>query len=107
MAVEEYWTESVMTAFEEADLAALPKQIESVAHFIMISHENINEAFGSPQGPHPLQEENERLRAQVKAEQEKVTCPDCKGKGIERFNGPYHYSESDCFKCKGKGRIAP
>ena len=97
------WQDVVAEAFEEYGINASNDQLRSVAKDVQGAHENWDMAFPVPQGPHPLEDENARLKKLLKAEQEMVTCKQCRGTGGENTG----WGITDCWKCRGRGRHAP
>ena len=103
----EYWEVCIAEAFEEQGIAATLEQIMAVASWVEGGHENYGLAHGHDCIPNPLQAENDKLRCELRAEQDKRTCPVCKGSGENRTAGGTFVSISSCWKCRGEGRCAP
>lgn len=106
---DEYWIESVGSSLDEAGIKATDEQIKNIAADMKISSEMEDMAYGYDVASLNLQgskdSEIARLKAKVIQEQEKRTCKNCKGSGIIIDQGPYHSSETDCYVCRGEGRI--
>lgn len=100
----DYWQECIAEAFEDAGIQATQEQIDTVANWVEGAHENYGMAHGHDAIPNPLVLENEKLRRQMKEEEDKIICPECKGKGRIITRGPYHGSDSECSRCRGEGR---
>ena len=103
----DYWVECITEALDEVGIVATQEQIITVAGIVEGSHENYGMAFGHDCIPNPLRTENERLKKDLKDEQEKVICKECKGKGYTVSYGGSFQSESQCYKCRGEGRHKP
>lgn len=102
----DYYAEGLAEAFEEHGVAATAEQIRAIADDVVGWSENIGMAFHVPAGD-PRDSELTDLRKQLERERNKVVCATCKGSGVERFQGPYHGSTSNCYKCNGTGRHDP
>lgn len=101
----DYWKECIICAFDDAGIKATDEQIERVAGDVEVAHENYGVSQGYEAIPNPLTAENEKLKQELKKEQEKTICPACKGKGVEHTYGGTFMSTSDCYKCGGSGFI--
>ena len=106
MQSEDYWAECIEIAFQDAGITATQDQIATVAGAVEGAHENYGLAHGHDCIPNPLHEENERLRRDLKREKDKVACPECRGRGDLTSRGPIHSATSQCWKCRGEGRIS-
>ena len=106
----DYWVESVGSSFDEHGIEATPATIAMVAGDMEISHQQEGMAFGDDVASENLAGERmrkfDRLVQELKDERSKVVCPICKGRGSLIDNGPCHSSTSECYKCRGDGRIA-
>lgn len=102
-----YWRECIAEAFEDAGIIATAEQIDTVAGWVEGAHENYGMAHGHDAIPNPLALENDRLTRELKTERSKVLCAECKGRGRIITHGPYHSSDSECYRCRGEGRHAP
>lgn len=100
----DYWTECVSEAFEDAGISATKEQIKTVASCVEVAHENYGMVHGYDAIPNPLALENDNLKRELRKEQDKVICEECQGKGRIITAGPYHSSDSRCWKCRGEGR---
>ena len=100
----DYWEACIEEAAAECDLPITTSQIKSMAGFVRVSSECYGDAFYQPTSPVPGQ--IKALEAALCAERAKVVCPECKGGGESRVDGPAHYAISRCRKCRGEGRVA-
>jgi hypothetical protein len=103
----DYWAECIAEAFEDAGIEAHQEQVDIVVSWVEGAHENYGLATGHDCIPNPLALENDRLRKELKDEHEKVTCSTCNGKGRIITNFGFRSSDSQCWKCRGAGRIMP
>lgn len=106
----EYWIEAVQCAFEEAgqwdaikDIP--PDKMAEIADALNTSQDCMSMAFYTPENP--LIDQNDRLQKALKIERDKVGCLVCLGRGRIETQGPYHSSNSQCWKCHGEGKHAP
>lgn len=102
----DYWQECIAEAFEDAGITATKEQIETVVSWVEGAHENYGMATGSDCIPNPLVLENESLKKELTKERDKVICEECNGKGRIITQGPCHSSNSECYKCRGEGRVS-
>ena len=102
----DYWRESVQSSLDVHGVTATEAQILAIASDMELSHESVGMAFHVPSG-NPMQSEIDELRREMEAERSKTMCGECGGLGFIVTPGPYHSSESECFKCRGAGRCAP
>jgi DnaJ-class molecular chaperone len=107
MGPRDYWQECVAQSLDEHGVTATDEQINAIASDIEGAHENYGMAFYQPSGPSQSERDLKEAQRKLRAEQEKVTCRECKGRGRIILNGPYHSSNSECHKCRGEGRHAP
>jgi len=109
MDYRDYWIEAVELSLEEAGISATTKQIENIAGDMEVSHEQVGMAFGHDVASQNFQssKDNEiaELRKQLRIERNKTTCTTCNGRGSITIQGPCHSATSDCWKCKGEGRL--
>lgn len=103
----DYWAECIKEAFEDAGIDATDEQIDTVAAWVSGAHENYGMAHGHHCIPNPKDTEIRDLKKELETEQSKVVCPECAGRGILVSYGPYHSSESRCWKCRGEGKVVP
>ena len=103
----DYWRECIDVAFDDAGIEATDEQKELVAGAVEGAHQNYGMAYGHDCIPNPLRVENDRLSRRVKWERERVVCGNCKGRGRIITVGPYHSSDSECWKCRGDGKVHP
>src|SRR5579864_229772 len=102
---EEYWRECIACAAEECDLVLTPEQVNYLAEAVQGSHENYGMAFYQPESPH--KGEVQRLERELSKEKSKVPCTECAGQGRIIIQGPYHSCNSQCWKCRGDGKVLP
>ena len=92
--------------FELNKIEVTDVQFKEMAEDIQTHFDMINEMESyQNSGPSPAQEENKQLRKELEKEKNKRRCPECQGTGRNIVNGPYHSSESSCFKCNGSGKV--
>ena len=101
----DYWKECIQEAFEDAGIEASEEQIQTVASWVEGAHDNYGMAHGHHCIPNPKDEEIRNLKKELRIERDKVVCPECKGSGRKVDHGPCHWSESECFKCRGEGKV--
>jgi DnaJ-class molecular chaperone len=101
----EYWKEQVADALHEAGVTATADQIADIAQAMEGAQEGLSLAFYTPENP--LAGELRETKAALKAEQELVFCRACNGHGRIQTQGPYHGSNSQCWKCSGNGKHKP
>ncbi len=105
----DYWTEHAEIALDEAGLTATPKQIDTIAGVIESAHEFYGQSMGHDVASKNFQSakdgEIRDLKKELDAERAKVVCSECWGKGWTTSHGPAHSSTSQCFRCKGDGRL--
>lgn len=100
-----YWEECLAQSFEEHGVSITPEQLAAVTRDVEGGHECYGQAFHTPE--HPAVEELSRVRAELKAERELVHCETCNGRGRITTQGPYHSSNSECWRCRGNGKHKP
>jgi uncharacterized protein with PIN domain len=106
MNATDYWIETIATCAEENNIPLTKEQITVLAESAQGSHDNYGMAFYSPPASeNPVYRELEETKAALKREQEAESCPECKGRGRLYSQGPHHGSDSQCWKCHGKGKI--
>ena len=103
----QYWIEAVSSALDEHGIEASDKAIVGMAKDIEISHENYGMAFPAPSGPSQLQRDIDDANRMLDEERRKVHCRSCGGAGRIITQGPYHGTDSECWKCRGEGRHLP
>lgn len=101
----DYWKECISEALSEQGIAATAEQIHEIAYCVEGAHENYGMAFYQPENP--LIGELANAKSELKKEQDKVFCKPCNGSGRIYTQGPYHGSDSQCWKCHGHGKHAP
>lgn len=102
-----YWEECIRESFDEAGIVATEKQVQSVAGDVEGAHENYSLATGEECIPNPLQTELDKTKRDLEIERSKETCKECGGEGRITTPGPYHSSNSECWKCRGEGKTKP
>jgi thiamine pyrophosphate-dependent acetolactate synthase large subunit-like protein len=55
-AAKEFWIECISNAAEECSLTLSPEQLDSMANYVQVSHENYGQAFYSPPASDRLSE---------------------------------------------------
>ena len=103
----DYWQECIEEAFEDAGITATREQVATVVETVEGAHDNYSMAHGHECIPNPLLEENKQLSRELRKEIDKVLCPDCNGRGRITSQGPSFSTNSECCKCRGKGRYSP
>lgn len=107
---DDYWQEAFEIAMEDADCGHLLSQMtkeqrEDVGGALCGAAENEGQAFHAPENP--MIERNNLLERQLKWERDLWPCETCKGRGRIITPGPYHSSDSPCWKCHGEGKYHP
>lgn len=106
MSGNDYWREAFMTALEDAGVDFPDSEaIDRGARSLMIAHDQVGMAFGYDCIPDPRETEIKDLKRKLTIEESKVVCPECKGKGRLYSQGPHHGSDTECFKCRGQGKV--
>lgn len=104
-----YWLESLGQAADECDLVMTSEQLEFMAQACMHSHEMYSEYSGdnvaSANFSAQAEQEKQKLIDELEKERNKTICRDCYGEGRIINQGPYHSSNSECWTCKGVGKI--
>ena len=101
----QYWEIVVDEMVDRAGINPTPEQCATMAKVIEQGHEMYGESCGYEHIPDPIREENERLKKELKREQESRGCPDCHGHGrVVIVSGPWE-ANTDCSRCHGKGKI--
>jgi len=100
-----YWIEVLETSFDFAGINATKGQLEQIAQDIQTAHECYGMAYGYDNIPNPLEMKNKELQKKLNIECRKKVCPMCSGSGVEVFVGPGHTSTSQCYKCRGEGKV--
>lgn len=98
-----YYYECVSDAASECGLNIEQHHLKYIAEAVAGAVENYSTAFHTPDSP--LVSENARLKTELKREQTKDLCGQCKGQGSLTTPGPYHSSTSQCWACNGSGFI--
>lgn len=104
MSRTDYWRDAVSESFEEHGVTATREQVAAVARDMEMARECESQAFHVPENP--LLEENKKLRAEVKAEQDKVGCLECNGRGSITTDFGVRSSTSQCDWCNGEGKVS-
>ena len=110
-----YYTECISEAICDHDISKelSVEQIEDLAEhisgWVTGAVENESQAFGRDVADSNLRAQKDREEKDLKKalirEENAVWCDRCNGTGRIRIDGPCHYSMSDCYKCKGTGKI--
>ena len=101
----DYWKVCIYEAFEDAEIEATDDQKDTIISWVEGAYENFSLATGLEAIPSPLETELLEIKAELKKEQSKVQCSTCNGNGWLRSQGPCHSSESECYTCRGEGRV--
>lgn len=101
----ELWKEFIGESLDEHGVSATAEQVALIARDAQRIAEGLSEHSYRPCDP--TVRELAETQAKLKAEREKVVCVLCKGSGRIYSQGPYHGSDSQCWKCRGEGRVAP
>ncbi|MGO9474524.1 MAG: hypothetical protein ACLPWS_14175 [Rhodomicrobium sp.] len=101
----DYWLECIKVASDECGAALTEEQTNHIADTVRVSHDNYGMAFHQPESPYPG--EIDCLTRELKQERSKVTCLECNGSGRIITLGPYHSGNSQCWKCRGEGKVLP
>lgn len=103
----DYWKDCIEESFEDAGIEATQDQINTVISWVEGAYENYGMATGRDCIPNSMVSENEDLRKALKKEREKIICAECNGKGrIITYGGTFQ-SDSECYKCRGEGKVSP
>lgn len=103
MTKTDYWIEALADVFDEHGIKATPEQIALVAREI----ENIRdgEQYLSAPVADPSIGEINRLKSELRKEQDKRGCTACGGfGGTEHPVGSSHWSFEVCLTCRGSGK---
>lgn len=104
-----YWKEALIAAFEDADIP-LPsdEKLDQAASVLEGAHDNYGQSHGHDHIPNPIEQENKRLEKALQVEKSKVGCQTCQGTGrLESPVGTSHWSNTECYKCNGEGKVIP
>ena len=98
-----------MSALEEAGIPfPSDESLKLGADVLAGAHECYGMAHGHEHIPNPFETENKALEKALKYEKSLVGCNRCAGTGrLESPVGTSHYSNTECFKCNGKGKHLP
>lgn len=106
----DYWKECISEAAEECGAVLTDEQITCIASWAEGAHDNYRQATGLDVADRNYSAskdaEIDRLKNEVKKEREKVHCRECDGRGRIITQGPYHSSDTQCWKCNGDGRVS-
>lgn len=107
---DDYWQEAFEIAMEEAGCGNLLAQMTDeqraeIGGALCGAAECQSMAFHVPENP--MIERNKTLERQLKWERDLWPCEPCKGEGRIITSGPYHGSDSPCWKCRGDGKYHP
>ena len=101
----EYWKEAVLCALDTVGIKITDEQANAVARDMEIAHDQYSMAFYHPENP--MIAELKETKKLLALERSKVFCKECEGKGRITTQGPYHCSDSQCYKCRGEGKHKP
>ncbi len=102
----DHWLEIMKEAFEDAGIkGATDEQIGIVASWAEGEHANGGLSSGRNFIPNPLEAKVKDLERQLQIERDMVECPECKGAGAITSQGPIHSTSSQCWRCRGRGRV--
>lgn len=101
----DYWKECVAEALEDAALEATEAQIDTIVFWVKGAHENYGLSHGYDAIPNPLASELAKTQNLLEIERSKVVCPSCLGSGSTISHGPHHSSYSQCYRCRGEGKV--
>jgi hypothetical protein len=90
---------------EHAGVSVSDEALTAIAEDIEGFYDNLDLVEYRP--ANPLISETDRLRAELKRERVKVVCKECHGIGRIISYGPYHGSNTQCWKCHGEGKVKP
>lgn len=108
--MSDYWQDCIQEAFEDAQLTATPKQIDTVTAWVEGAHENYGLATGLEVASHNYESDESRELKQLKAEQKRKEdwelstqpCESCTTTGIVLDGWG---RQVECHECDGKGRV--
>ena len=103
--MSDYWLECVSIACDEAGVVATKEQLERIAGDVESAHQNYGMAHGHSCIPNPLIKELDETKKALRKEMDKIVCRECGGTGRIISQGPYHGSDSQCYKCNGDGKL--
>lgn len=85
------------------------EQQATMADCLMRWADGFNEFSPRGQGciPNPETDRADKAEKELKIERRKVHCRECSGSGRIYTPGPYHGSDSQCWKCQGEGKHLP
>lgn len=101
-----YWKICIEDGLCEVGISATEEQILELSEFVERAHENYDLYTGADCIPNPLELENQKLTKMLEEEREKVHCHKCNGRGRIYSQGPYHGGDSECWKCRGEGKVS-
>lgn len=107
----EYWTICAEEALDEAGFSATAEQVATVATWMESAHSNYGEQHGHVEASKSLWSEMtrraEKAEEMVKAEAEKVPCPECAGKTVPGLGGTTEPARYSCWYCSETGKVEP
>jgi hypothetical protein len=98
----EYWIECLGNSLEEHGIGFTPEQLRAVAEDIQTAYLCREQAFHTPD--HPAIQELKTVQKQLKAEQDKRVCKECKGTGTITESWLDRSSTTTCGACHGEGK---
>lgn len=102
-----YWKEAFIAALEEIE-ATIPddEKLELATKVLEGAHDSYGMVHGHDCIPNPLESENDALRKELKKERSKEHCRECDGTGRIITYGGTMQCDTQCWKCRGEGKIA-
>ena len=107
---DDYWQEAFEIAMDDAGCGELLKQMSKEQRAEIggaLCGASENEGMASHMPENPLHSENERLSRKLRWQKVLIYCETCNGRGRIITPGPYHSSDSQCWKCHGDGKVHP
>lgn len=102
-----YLKESIEAALDDREINLSEDDIDYLTNAILGAEECYGLYSGAECIPNPLSSELEETKIKLKQERNKVFCEKCSGTGRIVDYGPYHGSNSECWKCRGEGKYLP
>ena len=101
--MSEYWRMSLEGALDRCEINATSEQIEELAGCCKGIADVERQYTGEELISDPMKDEVETLKKRLATELARIVCPECRGIGSFRIDGPSHYSNHTCRKCGGRG----
>lgn len=96
------YEESIHQVLNDYGISAPDEAVKDIIAALDMCNEYASYSTG---GHNPQAEEISKLKKELVREQEKTICSECRGSGRIVEQGPYHGSDSGCWKCSGTGYI--